>query len=229
MRLYTLMKKLLQKTLAVAFVSMLGVYALAAEVVDFSPKLLQQIKQTWGANAVERLMSWRDKEKEWAAEMPKPPALLGDDELRSYTRFWNKIPYITDQQHWGVPDYWATPVEMQASNGGDCEDYSIAKYFSLKHLGLPPGSLRITYVRALRTNEAHMVLAYYPTPDADPLILDNMSNKVLPASERLDLEPVYSFNDDDMWAAAAPDFKGKSSQIRLWSELLEKMDKERRL
>ncbi len=128
-----------------------------------------------------------------------------------------------------MEDYWATPVEMLASNGGDCEDFSIAKYFSLKELGVPPGSLRITYVRALKFNEAHMVLAYYPTPDADPFILDNLTGKLVRASERDDLEPVYSFNDEDLWTAGASDFKGKSSQIRLWSELLAKMEKERQM
>lgn len=223
------MNKLLQNSIVLAVALMLGAYALAADVVEFSPNLLRQIQQSWGSGAVERLQAWRDKEKVWVAEMPKPPGVLGEDELRTISRFWNKVPYLSDQQHWGVADYWATPIELLASNGGDCEDYSIAKYFSLKHLGLPPGSLRITYVRALRTNEAHMVLAYYPTPDADPYILDNMSNKVLLASERQDLEPVYSFNDEDLWTAGAANVKGKSSQIRLWSELLEKIAKERRM
>ena len=74
-----------------------------------------------------------------------------------------------------------------------------------------------------------MVLAYYPTPDADPYILDNLFGKIVPASERDDLEPIYSFNDEDLWAVGAADFKGKSSQIRLWSELLEKMANERRM
>lgn len=223
------MKNLFQIKLLVVVALCLCTYALAADVLEFPPNLLKQIQQSWGAGAVDRVMSWRDKDREWANTMPKPPALLGDDELRSYTRFWNKVPYISDQQHWGMPDYWASPVELLASNGGDCEDYSIAKYFSLKRLGLPPGSLRITYVRALRTNEAHMVLAYYPKPDAEPYILDNMTNKVLLASERQDLEPVYSFNDEDLWTVAAASFKGKSSQIRLWSDLLEKMEKERRM
>ena len=139
------------------------------------------------------------------------------------------MPYLNDSKHWGADDYWATPVEMLASNAGDCEDYSIAKYFSLKEMGLPPNSLRITYVRALKTNEAHMVLAYYPKPDAEPYILDNMTGKLLLASERMDLEPVYSFNDDDMWVVGMTESKGKSSQIRLWSELLAKMEKERRM
>ncbi|MDD4910690.1 MAG: transglutaminase-like cysteine peptidase [Sideroxydans sp.] len=200
-----------------------------ASVVEFSPGLLQYVAGKWGSGAVERVGDWRSSEMSWLAKAPKKGVELGEDDLRPFNRFWNKLPYQRDIHHWGMDDYWATPVEMLASNAGDCEDYSIAKYFSLKELGLPPGSLRITYVRALRLNEAHMVLAYYPTPDADPYILDNMTKSVLLASERMDLEPVYSFNDDDMWAVGPTTIKTKSSQIRLWSELLEKMEKERKM
>lgn len=204
-----------------------GAYSIS--VVDFSPGLLKYINNRWGGDAVERLQSWRATEQEEIASRPKAQSVLGKDELQIFNRFWNKVPYLSDQKHWGQDDYWATPVEALASNGADCEDYSIAKYFSLKALGVQPERLRITYVRILRKNEAHMVLAYYPTPDADPYILDNLKDDLLLASERDDLEPVYSFNDDDLWAAGATSFKGKASQIRLWSELLQKIEKERQM
>jgi predicted transglutaminase-like cysteine proteinase len=203
--------------------------ALAAGIAEFSPNLLRHIQETWGVEAVDRLKGWSSIESEWVAKAPKKSIEYGEDDLKPINKFWNKVPYLLDNKHWGTDDYWATPVEMLASNAGDCEDYSIAKYFSLKEMGLPPRSLRITYVRALKTNEAHMVLAYYPKPDAEPYILDNMSGKLLLASERMDLEPVYSFNDDDMWVVGVTESKGKSSQIRLWSELLAKMEKERRM
>lgn len=215
--------------LAVLTLSLLCIEVVSAGVVDFSPGLLKYISQKWGGDAVDRLQSWRATELEGIAAKSKTQLEFDKDQLQLFNRFWNKIPYFSDQQHWGVEDYWATPVETLASNGADCEDYSIAKYFSLKELGVPPESLRITYVRALRINEPHMVLAYYPAPDADPYILDNLTGKLLPASYRDDLEPVYSFNDDDMWAEGASSFKGKASQIRLWTELLEKMEKERRM
>lgn len=202
-----------------------------AGVVDFSPGLLRYVSSRWGGDAIERLQEWRDIELEHARARQKlPPSLaLPWQELKTFNGLWNRIPYASDLNHWGGNDYWATPIEMLASNGGDCEDYSIAKYFSLKELGTPVEKLRITYVRALKVNEPHMVLAYYPTPDADPYILDNQTGKVLLASEREDLEPVYSFNDEDLWTAGASTFKGKSSQIRLWRDLLEKMEKERNM
>lgn len=207
---------------------MLCVVAVSAGVVDFSPSLLRYIAKKWGDGAVDRLQAWRSTELEGLANRPNTQAVLSKDELQFFNRFWNEVPYYSDQKHWEITDYWATPIDTLASNGADCEDYAIAKYFSLKELGVPPESLRITYVRTLKLNEAHMVLAYYPTPDADPYILDNLTESLVPASERDDLEPVYSFNDDDLWTATAS-FKGKSGQIRLWSELLARMEKERQM
>jgi len=118
---------------------------------------------------------------------------------------------------------------MLGSYGGDCEDYSIGKYLSLKDIGIPIEKLRITYVRALKLDESHMVLAYYPTVDADPLILDNLNGEIKPASQRTDLEPVYGFNDDDLWVSGGPKRKGGASNVRLWRDLLEKLAKEQRL
>ncbi|WP_197479414.1 transglutaminase-like cysteine peptidase, partial [Oleiphilus sp. HI0132] len=81
---------------------------------------------------------------------------------------------------------WATPLEFLATNAGDCEDFSIAKYFTLREMGIPDDMIKITYVKALELNQAHMVLAYYPTPDAEPLILDNLINEIKPAGQRTD-------------------------------------------
>lgn len=222
------MIRIFRSLLAVALV-LLCAGAFSAGVVDFSAGLLNHIKSRWGNEAVERLLSWRATELENLASRPKVQPMLSNDELQVFNDFWNKVPYFSDKDHWGLDDYWATPIEALASNGADCEDYSIAKYFSLKELGVPLESLRITYVRALKKNEAHMVLAYYPTPDAEPYILDNLNGKLVLASKRDDLEPVYSFNDDDLWAGGTAPFKGKSHQIRLWSDLLAKMEKERRM
>lgn len=199
-----------------------------ADLVDFSRNLLSWADQRWGAGAPSRMLTWqrlvRDAQAQVAANKLEAPQLL----LRS-NDFFNQIPYMTDARHWGVDDYWATPVESLGSLGADCEDYAIAKYLTLKELGIPIDRLRITYVRALRLNEAHMVLAYYPTPDADPLILDNLNPVIRPASQRTDLEPVYSFNDDDLWLPNGTARKGGSSQVRLWKELQAKLQREQQM
>lgn len=198
-----------------------------AGLVDFSSNLMAYVDKRWGSEASARLNVWqrlvRDNKAATAAGRSDTPG------LKQVNGFFNQVPYVNDLRHWGVADYWATPIEMLGSFGGDCEDYSIAKYLSLKEIGIPITKLRITYVRALQQSEPHMVLAYYPTPDADPLILDNLMGDIRPASQRPDLEPVYSFNDDDMWVTGGPNPKGGSSNVRLWRELLLKLAKEQGL
>ncbi len=201
----------------------------AADMVGFSTGLMRQVAARWGSDAPKRLLDWRDELAKHIARRhgDLPAASEISDDLEDFNDYWNDIRYYTDLQHWRAMDYWATPVETLASEGADCEDYAIGKYFSLKALGVPVQNLRITYVRALRWNQPHMVLAYYPTVDADPYILDNLSRSVELASDRPDLVPVYSFNDEDLWAAGATEAGGKSSQIRLWRVLQDKMAKER--
>ena len=90
-----------------------------------------------------------------------------------------------DAEVWGQVDYWASPLETLQSGMGDCEDFAIAKYFTLLALGVPlPGCGWSTCARrsaARRPVQAHMVLAYYPAPEDDPLILDNLVADVRPA------------------------------------------------
>ncbi len=87
------------------------------------------------------------------------------EKLKVVNLFFNKqVRYVEDIDLWGQVDYWETPIEALWKGAGDCEDYAIAKYFSLRHLGVSSDKLRITYVKALRQNRAHMVLTYYATP-----------------------------------------------------------------
>jgi len=128
----------------------------------------------------------------------------GLDERRKLQRvnaFFNRIAYDSDYALWDQKDYWATPFEVLGINSADCEDYAISKYFTLISMGVAEDRLRITYVKSIELNEAHMVLAYYPSADAEPLILDNLISGIKPAGERRDLVPVYSFNGADLWLA----------------------------
>ncbi len=202
-----------------------------AGAVELSPGLLRYVASHWGSDAPERLTDWQKEQTRHLARHKSAPPSSSDvqTDLEDFNWYWNRVRYLTDARHWNVDDYWATPVETLASEGADCEDYAIGKYFSLKAMGIPVQNLRITYVRALRWNQAHMVLAYYPTPDADPYILDNLNKSVERASDRSDLVPVYSFNDEDLWLPGVSAAGGKSNQIRLWRDLLDKMDKERKM
>lgn len=119
-----------------------------------------------------------------------------EEKLEKVNDFFNNVAYQSDQKTYGTSDYWATPYEFLARDRGDCEDYVIAKYFTLKQLGIPTSKLYLTYVTVKAYGEAHMVLTYFKTPKTMPLVLDSLNRRIFPASKRSDLVPVYNFNPD---------------------------------
>lgn len=153
------------------------------------------------------------------------------EKLRLANDFFNGARFVSDEELYGVADYWATPTEFIEHDAGDCEDFAIAKYFTLKAMGMDVAKLRITYVKSLTLNQAHMVLAYYPTPDAEPLILDNLNLLIKPASERADLRPVYSFNAEALWLSRTRNEQiktGSPSQLEQWRQMVARLDSELR-
>ncbi len=141
--------------------------------------------------------------------------------------FNQKIDFVNDIDHWQKKDYWATPLEFVASGAGDCEDFAIAKYFSLLATGVAEEKLRITYVKAIKQKQAHMVLTYFATPQAIPLVLDNLIPQIKKATKRKDLIPVYSFNGSGLWLAklkGSGQRVGNSKRLSLWQNLKLKID-----
>lgn len=188
-----------------------------------SEALINEYVSRFGQESRERLLRWQGFMKGRATDARAEREILF---LVTINAHFNRVRFMTDIEHWGVSDYWATPAEFIASNGGDCEDYSIAKYFALKELGVPIERLRITYVTSsLVKDAAHMVLAYYPTPQADPLILDNLDFMVRRASQRPDLVAVYSFNEEDAQSAGG---SRAHRQVRRWRELTDRLEREAR-
>lgn len=183
---------------APALLVLLSAMAAAALDTEQVTRMLGEARRYYGNNAVARLAQWINL-------MQSSARLAEMDKLRLVNTFFNGLPNIEDKSHWGIEDYWSTPVEMLASNGGDCEDFALAKYFTLREMGVPDERLRITYVKAYlsatRQMQSHMVLTYYPAADAEPLVLDNIVDAVKPASERTDLLPTYSFNATGLWLA----------------------------
>jgi predicted transglutaminase-like cysteine proteinase len=187
-----------------------------------SKQILANVEQQHGKNARQRVTAWRN--------MINSNRDISDfEKLRKVNNFFNQMEFVNDIDHWGAEDYWATPLQMLSSNGGDCEDFSIAKYFTLRELGIPAKRMRLTYVKALKLNQAHMVLTYYAEPDADPLILDNLNNEISSATERDDLLPVYSFNSKGLWLAKSRGVNervGRSEQLGHWQAVLARLDSE---
>jgi predicted transglutaminase-like cysteine proteinase len=149
-----------------------------------------------------------------------------DARLERVNDFFNeRVLYRDDSETWGVVDYWSSPLETLLKGQGDCEDYAIGKYFSLIASGVPSAKMRLVYVRAQVAGgiQAHMVLAYYPYPSAEPMILDNLIAEIRPASGRPDLAPVFSFNAEGLWQGVSGASAGDpAARLSKWREVIAK-------
>lgn len=189
----------------------------------FNPeRIRQKMQQAHGSSGVALI-------DEWLAMIERlRDARLGD-QLREVNEFFNrKVRWRDDIDIWGQEDYWATPLEMLGRREGDCEDYSIAKYITLKELGVPGDKLRMIYVRARlgrsERTQAHMVLGYYQTPASEPLVLDNIIPSIRPASERDDLDPVFSFNSSGLWAGGSQESRADPlARLSRWQSVMDRM------
>ncbi|MDI6743526.1 MAG: transglutaminase-like cysteine peptidase, partial [Smithella sp.] len=189
------------------------------EKFHIDPKIIQKAQEKYGQEAKTRLVSWQ--------ELINTDFLSDREKLEKVNSFFNKnTSFVNDMDLYGVKDYWATPIEFLSRGAGDCEDYAIAKYFSLKMMGIAEEKLRIAYVKALQQNMFHMVMVYYSNPTAEPLILDNLIDTITPASARKDLLPIFTFNGAGLWLAhdrGQGKLAGKSSRLTAWNDLLQRM------
>lgn len=199
---------------------LLALLSQAGDGVRLSAEDIERFRQLYGEQAGKRLNAWQNLIKE-LADVPE------QEKLEQVNAFFNQLRFIDDIIHWKQEDYWATPVEFLITNGGDCEDFSIAKYYTLKELGVPVERMSLTYVKALELNQAHMVLTYYPTPDAMPLVLDNLIGEIKTADQRPDLLHVYTFNGDNLWLSKRgrrAQLVGTSDRLKPWVKLQSRID-----
>jgi predicted transglutaminase-like cysteine proteinase len=192
-----------------------------APAVTFDPgALASYARQHYGAKAGRAVESWQ-------AMLAQAAGLDEQEKLRMVNGFWNNaLIGGEDISIWGQVDYWATPLQSLAKGAGDCEDYVIGKYFSLLHLGVAPEKLRFVYVRARIGSQsiAHMVLGYYPQPQAEPLVLDSLIDRIQPAHNRPDLTPVFSFNAQGVYVPGGR--RSSVDGIGRWRDLLSRMRSE---
>lgn len=189
----------------------------------FNPQRLRQsMQQQYGQTGLAVLEAW----------FSLLDRLRGQElqtQLRDVNDFFNRqVRWVDDIHNWGREDFWATPLETMGQGQGDCEDYSIAKYITLKQLGVPGERLRMIYVRARigrsQITQAHMVLGYYSTPNAEPLVLDNIAPSISPASQRTDLDPVFSFNSEGLWAGGSSESRADPlARLSRWRSVIERM------
>ena len=201
--------------------AVLGLAMAAASVQAVDPDRILQSAQKYGPMAVANAKALQQT----------MASLVGRDDvtqLKAVNDFYNRrLAYKEDIDNWGLIDYWASPLESLGKGAGDCEDYAIGKYFTLVAMGMPHAKLRMVYVRASIAGApngyvAHMVLAYYPQPEAEPLVLDNLIPEIRPAGTRPDLTPVFSFNAEGLWQGVGSIRASGDPLVRLskWREVL---------
>ena len=117
-------------------------------------------------------------------------------QISEINRHMNKAPYITDIINWGVPDYWET-LRQFFQKDGDCEDYAIAKYMSLRKLGFEADNMRIVVVQDTNLDVPHAVLVV--NLNGNHLILDNQISYVVKEKAVLHYRPFYSINENAWW------------------------------
>ena len=212
----------MQKILFISFVliSFSSLFSTASKTFNIDQEQLNSIEKKFGTQGKNRVEEWDSM-----MESSKDESIL--NKIKNVNDFFNQITYQSDSIHWKKQDYWATPIEFMGSGAGDCEDYAIAKYFSLIKLGVPDDKLRITYVSYKKSNsafeEAHMVLTYYHKVGMEPVVLDNIDKVLQVASKRTDLKPVYSFNASGLWQAKT---KGEArvgdNNLKSWKDLMDR-------
>ena len=117
-------------------------------------------------------------------------------QLKAVNKHMNKAKYILDKQNWGKKDFWATPGEF-FTREGDCEDYAITKFMSLKHLGWDTGVMRVVAVKDMNLKVGHAILAVFL--DGKTYILDNQVKIVVEARKIRHYRPVFSINEKYWW------------------------------
>lgn len=209
------------KTISVLFFFFLSLSSYAT-LLNLPSVSLEQIKQKYGEEGLMRVEAWE--------------ALINDNQnigelhkLRVVNDFFNQLPSGSDIKLWGQANYWETPVEFLGRGRGNCKDYALAKYFTLKMMGVSVDKMRLVYVVSRKIAGPHMILAYYETPDADPLILDNLTNWILYGSERPDLTPVYMLNGKSLWVVLKNSSQREitaAQNYSIWADVISRMQNE---
>ncbi|NQD91407.1 hypothetical protein HP532_01920 [Pseudomonas sp. CrR25] len=210
---------------ATATISGSLMFGMAEAKANWSAELiLRKADKRYGRSnpAKERLVSWSNL-IERSRHLPER------EKLEAVNQFFNhEVRFSSDSLLWQQADYWATPVETLIKGAGDCEDFSLAKYFTLRQLGIAEEKLRVVYAQALRLGQAHMVLGYYSIAGADPLVLDNLTDSILPASARADLQLLYAFDAQGLYVVRDEGLvrTGDVERLPRWQALQAKMRQE---
>ena len=154
-------------------------------------------KQTYDACAAEVKNCPFPAVAGWLAKVQSLKDLDRMTQLIELNRYFNRWPYKEDRENYGVSDYWASPLEFLRT-AGDCEDYAIIKFASLRILGYENDALRIVVVMDTLRNLPHAVLSV--RMDEKFYIMDSLYDAVLTDDRANFYVPQYSVNETTRWA-----------------------------
>lgn len=166
----------------------------------------QLVRERLGAEAeaVERCLTGADCGSPVAAEIARRlqglPSQTRLAQAEAVHRLVNARPYREDQRQFGRSDVWQAPFAFWRQ-GGDCEDYAIAKYMALRALGFSPEELRLTVLTSRMRREVHAVLlievegAWY--------VADNLRRSLRLLEQYDGWKPIFSVSDAGAWRYVA--------------------------
>lgn len=192
---------------AAASPSLFGTAEFRAESLAALPQWVRVLRQIEGERAVYAACRRApdscpsDDVRAWQELIVAQSGGAPIDQMRAVNRFFNAWRYKPDADNWDRRDYWATPLEF-LDRSGDCEDYAIIKYVTLRELGFPPEQLRLVVVHDHKRDLAHAVLAVYL--DNQVYLLDNLYAAMLPQERVTHYVPYYSINETTRWAHVMP-------------------------
>ena len=132
----------------------------------------------------------------WKTHLASMKNLTPSEQIDGVNSYINSVRYVEDSVNYKKSDYWATPIEF-LTRGGDCEDYAIAKYASLRALGFSADQMRIAIVQDQVKNVPHAILIVYT--DGVAHVLDNQDRRVRNADEINRYKPIFSLNSNNWW------------------------------
>jgi len=161
-----------------------------------------QAKERAGREARHRLEEWEQLINNYQSR-----SIV--DKLEAVNKFFNR--QVTAQADKGPEkgcDYWQSPIETLVRDKGDCDDFAMAKYVSLRLLGIPAEQLRVAVVKG-NFSYKHAVLFFFPQNEKDPWVLDNLAfehlrytySHILRLSVRMiyhKMTPTCGINENDL-------------------------------
>ena len=186
---------------------------------SFTHSELNKIKKENGNISQNRVMDYRKK-------IQKIRSYSKDKQLRSVNFYLNQLLPQYDEIINKKEDHWSTPKEFLITGYGDCEDYVIIKYFTLIKLGFDEKKLFLNIVKEKYRGGYHMVLSYFKSKGEAPLVLDNLSFKILNLDERKDLKADTFINSTGVYRMQNSRLVKIASHSKEYLQLLKNIQKE---